>query len=97
MDISNPNVPMIGGTQDGKMYKGKPGNSGDVLIIPAGSLSEESDANSRRRYASERYYLHAIKGRNCMFSVWVHESLDLDNAISRLIDFYAKQNSGAGD
>lgn len=92
-NLARTHVKLIGGYNDGRSWEIESDNKGRILNMPCPPPTPDS----KSWIEWERYRLHLLKGDNCSFAVWVHESLCLDEALSRLIDSYGKQNPKAGD
>lgn len=84
--LARTHVKLIGGYNDGRLWKIESGYKGNILNMPC--LPPTPDSKSWIGW--EHYRLRVIKGEGLSFVVWVHESLSLDEALSRLIDSYGK-------
>ncbi len=95
--LGRPCVPMIGGTNNGRVFIFTSGQAGDILNILISPLTAVGSGEDGPLYEWERYRLLFVRGHGDSFPLWVHESLNINDAIARLIDAYDSLKPEADD
>ena len=84
-DIEQEEIVLIGGSFDRSVIYI---DASTVSYVRMQIVSPNNDANN-----SETYLLSTLKGSGSFFRVGVHDSMNKDDVLARLIDYYKEENS----